>query len=267
MVPIGEELIRRGLEREIAADFYVSTTRPPTVYRGNPFVIEVGLAYGGSLRRKEEDHDSLDGQKSQDKSEGPITLVRFANRVPLQYQQSACAIFKTVVDTNWKQYGLSQPKGGLPMGPMVLLVHMASVWVPFTSESKEAIAHYPDILKEMRLALQVCGRKLGTYLRSREQARLQARRHSILQMYVGELALSLSQTNRKECRRDPGSAYENDSEVRTSRGGRSDRRGWRCSAEHAIFHCRRCIRALSHKDTKAPKRSEHLLRRVAKRVV
>ena len=192
VVPIGEELIRRGLERELIADFYVSTSRSPAVYRGNPFVIEVGLAYGGSLRNQEEDDGVLEvNRKAQDKAEGPITLVRFANRVPLQYQQSACAIFKAAVDVNWRQYGLAQPRGGLPLGPMVLLVHMASAWVPFTSESKEAIAHYPEILKEMQLALRDCSRKLASFLRSREKARMQARRNSIFRMYIGELAQSL----------------------------------------------------------------------------
>jgi hypothetical protein len=70
---------------------------------------------------------------------------------------------------------------------MVLLVHVASVWVPFTSESKEAIAHYAEILKEIRLALQECGRKLGTYLRRRDNARREERRRGIFEMYIGEL--------------------------------------------------------------------------------
>ena len=96
------------------------------------------------------------------------------------------------VATSWKSYGLSQPKGSLPIGPAVLLVHMASVWVPFTSESKEAIAHYPEILKEMNLGLRDCGRKLASYLRRREKARLEERRRSIFHLYIGELAQSLS---------------------------------------------------------------------------
>jgi DNA topoisomerase-6 subunit B len=156
VVPIGEDLIRKGLEREIQAEFYTSATRPPAVYRGNPFQVEAGLAYGGSLRDRSEaaDEDVLATSKEADATEGPITLLRLANRVPLQYQQSSCAVFKSVIDTNWRSYGLTQPRGSLPQGPMVLLVHMASVWVPFTSESKEAVAHYPEILKEMQLALQ-----------------------------------------------------------------------------------------------------------------
>lgn len=192
IVPIGAELIQKGLEREIKADFYVSTTRPPFVYRGNPFRIEVGLAYGGSLRQRSLEEEEEHKMKAVDRSEGPITLIRFANRVPLQYQQSACAIFRAVADTSWKSYGLSQPRGSLPIGPAVLLVHMASVWVPFTSESKEAIAHYPEILKEMNLGLRDCGRKLASYLRRREKARLEERRRSIFHLYIGELAQSLS---------------------------------------------------------------------------
>ncbi|MCC6751207.1 MAG: DNA topoisomerase VI subunit B [Deltaproteobacteria bacterium] len=199
IVPIGEDLIRRGLEREIKADLYVSVTRPPAVYRGYPFRVEAGLAYGGDLRTEigEEGAAPL-GVKAEDRGEGPITLIRFANRVPLQYQQSACAILRTVVETNWKQYGLAQPRGSLPIGPMVLLVHMASVWVPFTSESKEAIAHYPEIMKEMALALRDLGRRLASYLRQKEHLRLEARRRSIFEMYAGELAHALAKLTGKD---------------------------------------------------------------------
>jgi DNA topoisomerase-6 subunit B len=192
VVPIGEQLIQKGLEREIKADLYVSATRPPTVYRGNPFRVEVGLAYGGELRDERPDEETSLDLKNGDKSQGPIRLIRFANRVPLQYQQSACAIFKAVTETNWKPYGLSHPRGSLPRGPMVLLVHLASVWVPFTSESKEAIAHYPEIIKEIKLALRECGRKLSTYLRRKEKAILQAKRRGIFEVYVGELVESLN---------------------------------------------------------------------------
>ena len=123
------------------------------MYRGNPFQVEVGLAYGGSLNR-----------------EDLVDLLRFANRVPLQYQQSGCAITKAVLGIDWRSYGLSQSKGALPLGPVVLFVHIASVWVPFTSESKEAVAGYPEIMRELRLALQECGRKLAT-AHPRAQAR------------------------------------------------------------------------------------------------
>ncbi len=193
VVPIGEDLIRKGLEREIQAEFYTSATRPPAVYRGNPFQVEAGLAYGGDLRGRIGD-DDLSPEKTAreaDAQQGPITLLRLANRVPLQYQQSSCATFKGVIDTNWRGYGLVQPRGSLPQGPMVLLVHIASVWVPFTSESKESVAHYPEILKEISLALQECGRRLGSFLRRRDAERHDQRRRSIFEMYIGELVDSL----------------------------------------------------------------------------
>src|SRR3989338_7435154 len=145
--PIGEELLEKGLKKEINAEFYCAVTRTPDVYRGNPFVIEAGLAYGG-----------------QQNAEESITIYRFANRVPLLYQQGACAVVKSIIQTNWRSYGLSQSQDSLPIGPLTLAVHVASVWVPFTSESKEAIAHYPEIIKEVKLALQECGRKLSIYI-------------------------------------------------------------------------------------------------------
>ena len=145
-----------GVEKIKGHNYFIATvTRPPRVYRGNPFQIEVGLAYGGSWP-----------------ADKTIELFRFANRVPLLFQRGACGITEGIVRTDWRNYLLSQPKGSLPVGPMALLVHIASVWVPFTSESKEAVAHYPDIIKEIQLAAQECGRKLATFIRKRKAARL-----------------------------------------------------------------------------------------------
>jgi DNA topoisomerase VI subunit B len=174
LVPIGPQQILKGLLKEIRAEFYTAETREPSVYRGNPFQIEVGIAFGGALPVEES-----------------ARVIRFANRVPLLYQPSACAITKSMIDTSWKNYGISQPRGGLPEGPLVVLVHMASVWVPFTSESKEAIADYDEIRKEIKLALQECGRKLMTYVRKRQKiAREQARR-GIFEKYVGEVVTAV----------------------------------------------------------------------------
>ncbi len=174
IVPIGEELLIEGLKRRFKAEVYFSSTRPPSVYRGNPFVVEVGVAYGGELPLDE-----------------PGEILRFANRVPLQYQPKACAISESVYDTNWKAYGLAQPKGGLPVGPLAIVVHLASVWVPFTSEAKEAVAHYDDLLREMRLALQECGRKLGAHVRAKAKADNELKRMSIFQRYIPEVAGAL----------------------------------------------------------------------------
>jgi DNA topoisomerase-6 subunit B len=175
LVPIGAQQILKGLLKEIRADFYTAETREPAVYRGNPFQIEVGLAFGGQLP-----------------SDDSARIVRFANRVPLLYQPSSCCVTKSVIDTNWRNYAISQPRNGLPEGPLVIFVHMASVWVPFTSESKEAIADYDEIRKEIKLAIQECGRKLMTYVRKRQRiAREQARR-GIFEKYVGEVVSAVT---------------------------------------------------------------------------
>lgn len=174
VVPIGEPLIVEGLKRRFKAEFFTSATRPPAVYRGNPFVVEVGLAYGGDLPVDE-----------------PAEVLRFANRVPLQYQPRACAITEGVYDTNWKNYELGQPKGSLPVGPVAIFVHLASVWVPFTSEAKEAVAHYPEVIGEIMLALREVGRRLGIHLRARQRAQADAQRRSLFERYIPEVAAAM----------------------------------------------------------------------------
>ncbi len=174
--PIGEELLLRALEQDVKADFYTTVTRPPSVYRGNPFQLEVGLAYGGDLAA-----DEL------------ISLYRYANRVPLLYQQSACAITKSVLSIDWKGYHLQQSKGALPTAPMVLLVHIASVWVPFTSESKEAVAHYPEIVKEIRLGLQEAGRRLGSFISRRRREADEGKKRSYIQKYIPHIGIALQE--------------------------------------------------------------------------
>ena len=173
--PIGFELLEQSLKKQLEAEYYVSITRKPDVYRGNPFLIECAIAYGGNIPQ-----------------DSTLRLVRFANKVPLLYQQGGCAITESVLDTNWKPYGLQQSGSNMPVGPAVLVVHMASVWVPFTSESKEAVAHYPEIIKEIKLALQECGRKLGLYIRKNIRAKEQREKAGLFENYIPELASSIS---------------------------------------------------------------------------
>ncbi|QPD02985.1 MAG: Type 2 DNA topoisomerase 6 subunit B [Candidatus Nitrospira kreftii] len=188
--PIGEKAILAGLYKQIKGEFYTAVSRPPAVYRGNPFIIEAGLAYGNrpqdqnkpqqpTLPKAEGEHEEQDSELAR--------VIRYANRVPLLYQQSACSTFKAVLSTSWKNYGLSQSRGALPGGPMVIFVHMASVWVPFTSESKEAIADYDEIQKEITLALRECGRRLGLFVRRRERAASEFRRRNIFELYIEEV--------------------------------------------------------------------------------
>jgi DNA topoisomerase-6 subunit B len=249
--PIGEQTLLKGLHHVVPGEFYVASTRPPAVYRGNPFLIEAALAFGGSSPTKKVTRDALEellsesdartlrqflvntfnglGSDAADKildaakvgvrvspakldKKGIDTLfeamhnvnledgqtmsvMRFANRVPLQFQQAACAITQSVMATNWRAYGLTQSRGGLPSGPVTIMVHMASVWVPFTSESKEAVAGYPEIQKELRLALQSVGRKLGMYLKRRQRVKQEGQRRNIFLRYLGEVATAVHDIN------------------------------------------------------------------------
>jgi len=249
--PIGEELLLKGLHQVVPGEFYCAATRPPSVYRGNPFQIEVALAYGGTSHVQkvslealtqllhESDartlrqfivntFDGLGGEaadrilheakfgtrqspgklkpadvkrlheamRNVNLSEGQVMqLLRYANRVPLQFKLRDCAITESVLAMNWRPYGLSQSRGSLPTGPVTVMVHIASVWVPFTSESKEAIAGYPEIQRELRLGLQAVGRRLGMYLRRRNRVKQEGERRSIFLRYLGEVATAVSAIN------------------------------------------------------------------------
>ncbi len=249
--PIGEELILSGLHHVVPGEFFAAATRPPGVYRGNPFQVEVGLAYGAAAPTQRVTKELLDelieetdartirqflmttfnglgsdaaeriikesglgtrqspsrlkpketaallsAMTSVNISEGQtMDVLRLANRVPLQFQHGACAITQTVLSTNWRSYGLTQSRGSLPKGPVTVMVHIASVWVPFTSESKEAVASYPEIQKELRLALQAVGRKLGMYLRRRNRVRQEGERRNVFLRYLGEVAGAVSEIN------------------------------------------------------------------------
>lgn len=175
LVPIGKDHLIKGMKKEVDAEFYAAVTRSPSVYRGNPFQVEVGIAYGGTLS-----------------GDDFVKIIRYANRVPLLYQQSACAITKSIIQTAWRHYGLSQSRNAIPAGPAMIVVHIASVWVPFTSESKEAIASYPEIIKEIKLALQECGRQVGGYVRKLKKIEHQQNRQKIFELYIDEVASSLS---------------------------------------------------------------------------
>ncbi len=173
--PIGEDLIYRGLEKEVDVDFIATTTRKPAVYSGSPFVVEVGLAYGGKLLKDEK-----------------VGIMRFANRVPLLYQQGACVTTHAVENIKWKQYGLNQPGGGIPSGPVLLLIHVASTNVPFTSESKDAIAEIPVIRDEVELAIKEVARKLKHYLSKQSNLKKRREKEIIITRVLPKMAVKVA---------------------------------------------------------------------------
>jgi len=197
VVPISEQQLLSGLKSIVEARFYTASSRRPAVYRGNPFIIEAAVAYGRPEPAENEKPKGKSKKQTppqaleQEEQMQLAKLIRFANRVPLQYQQGACAITKSVTGLNWKSYGLTQGRGALPSGPLTIVVHMASVWVPFTSESKEAIASYPEILKEIRLALQECGRKLATHIRKTVRIRQELKKRSYIEKYIPAIGEAL----------------------------------------------------------------------------
>ncbi|MDK2893169.1 DNA topoisomerase VI subunit B [Methanohalophilus sp.] len=179
--PIGEDLVYKGLNKEYKVDFIATASRTPSVFSGNPFVVEVGLAYGGDLPKDER-----------------VGIMRFANKVPLLYQQGGCVTTHAVESIKWKQYGLNQPGGGLPVAPAVLLVHVASTNVPFTSESKDAIADIPEIQSEVELALKEVGRKLNKYLKRQGSLKKRREKEVIITKVLPKMAEILAETLDKE---------------------------------------------------------------------
>ena len=183
--PIGKEALKKSILTDTKAEFVAVVSRKPAVYKGIPFLVEAAVAYGGEI-----------------KNTGTAQRLRYANKIPLLYDAAGCAITKAIQETGWKQYKVENvASNGIPTGPYVILVHIASVWVPYTSEGKSAIASYPDIIKEMKRALQECGRKLKNYLSAKYREKRQAQRRSLFEIYIPELAYSLSKltnTNEKE---------------------------------------------------------------------
>lgn len=174
--PIGSMLIKRGLRNvlgELRPEFYCPpVSRPPKVHAGFPFMVEVGLVYGGGLP-----------------ADQPIQILRFANRVPLLFQQGACAITNAIATLDWRRYGLEQKGGsGVPSGPALILVHVASTKVPFTSEAKEAVAEDPEIDKELTLALQAEARHLRTHLSRKSRRDFASEKFAIIQRILPKLA-------------------------------------------------------------------------------
>jgi len=174
--PIGGMLIKRGLRNvlgELRPEFFAPpVSRPPKVRGGFPFMVEVGLVYGGALPADE-----------------PVQILRFANRVPLLFQQGACAITSAIAQVDWRRYGLDQKGGsGVPAGPALILVHVASVKVPFTSEAKEAVAEDPEIDRELILALQAAARHLRAHLSRKSRRDFASEKFAIIQKILPKLA-------------------------------------------------------------------------------
>ncbi|AFO56086.1 DNA topoisomerase VI, B subunit [Natrinema sp. J7-2] len=182
LAPISEDLITAGLKKEFDADFYASATRDAGVSGGDPFIVEAGIAYGGELP-----------------AEGTGDVMRFANRVPLVYQRGACATTDVVKSIGWRNYGLDQPGGsGLPNGPVVIMIHVASTNVPFTSESKDAVANVPEIEDEIELAIREAARDLKSYLNKRRSMQQRRKKQNVLGKILPEMATKVAEVTGRD---------------------------------------------------------------------
>ncbi len=151
--PIEEMLIKKGLSKTIDSRYAITMTRVPNVSQGNPYQVEVGLIFGGNMA-----------------ADKPVEILRFANRVPLMYQQGGCLLTKAIESVDWRQYGLDQAGGkGVPKGPAAILVHLASTNVQFTSEAKEALAENREVMEEVRKAMLEMGRGLRKHLEKKKK--------------------------------------------------------------------------------------------------
>ncbi len=167
--PIGEDLIKLGLKRMFKPEWVDALTRPPRAYQGHSFIVEVGIAYGGAIESRNE----------------PL-LLRYANKIPLLYEEREDVTYKVISGINWKIYRVDFP------APLVVLVHIASTKIPYKGVGKESISEVPEIESEIRIAVQHVARRLRVYL-GKKAREAEARRKIItISKYIPEIARSLA---------------------------------------------------------------------------
>lgn len=161
VLAIGEESLEQSMLRLGMVDFHAVVSRKPTICDFKPVQVEVAIA---RLRQRAED------------AEEPVQVLRFANRVPLQFDKAGCAIVKAINTVNWKSYGLKQPRGSLPQGPYIVAVSVVSPFIKFKNASKETIDGSEELLEELRRALIQAGQKLSRHLnRENREADLESK--------------------------------------------------------------------------------------------
>ena len=168
--PIGKENIEKGLTGILKPEFVTAVTRSPKVYRGGiPFQVEVGLAYGGELN-------------------SGFDLLRYANRVPLLFDAGSCVTTAAARSIDWRRYKVDD----IERAPLVLIINVISVHVPYTSTGKQSIASDEEILNEIRLAIMDAARRLQAYLSGKHRRLYQVKRRRTFEKYLPEIARSLS---------------------------------------------------------------------------
>ena len=172
LIPIGQENIKKGLESIIQPDFSYTITRSALTYRGGiPFIIEVGVAYGGN-------HSSTNG----------TDIIRYANGAPLIFDQGGCAITEAVNSVEWRRYGLREGD----KTPLTVFVNVVSTHIPYTSAGKQAVAREEEIFAEIRNGIMDAGRSLKSFLRGKRRAYEKKKKRDTLRKYAPETAGALN---------------------------------------------------------------------------
>ncbi|MCL5427718.1 MAG: DNA topoisomerase VI subunit B [Candidatus Marsarchaeota archaeon] len=190
MSVIGEAQIETTMKNILAPKFLGVVERKPKVFRGGvPFVVEAGIAYGGSSGKK------VNGTRADGTAiEAEGNILRFANKVPLLFDASNCAITEAAKSIDWKRYGIAK----FDEEPVSVLVNVSSVYVPYSGVGKQAIAKEEDIVEEIRLAVMDCGRILQRYLSGVRTLHLQESRYKTIIRYVSQLSRDLGDITGKD---------------------------------------------------------------------
>jgi DNA topoisomerase-6 subunit B len=163
--PLGEELLKAGIEKELKPEYLVVHQRKPSTYAGHPFIIEMGIAYGGEIPKR-----------------GSFIIYRFANRIPLLYDEASDVSYKVITSMNWRRYKVS------PDMPIGIVVHICSTKVPYKTVGKEFIADRPEVRREIANAIREIGRELQHFLSRQEHVHMEKRRLGVFSKYLPKIA-------------------------------------------------------------------------------
>ena len=180
VLTVGEEALSQSIQRIGAVDFFSVIARKPKICDHKPVVVEVAIA------RWADKPDSTDGEST------PVRLMRFANRVPLQFDKSACAITKAVESVNWRAYGLAQQKNNLPLGPYIFAVSVTSPFITFKNASKETIDASEELVEEIRRTLMQTGHKLSRHIKKEKREQDLKKKTQYIKQFVPILVKKLA---------------------------------------------------------------------------
>ena len=161
VMAVGEQNLAVSIQRIGELDYFSVISRKPTIADFKPVQVEVAIARLKQKASKQEDQ---------------IQVLRFANRVPLQFDKASCAIVKAITSVAWRSYGLKHSKNSLPTGPYIMAVSVVSPFLKFKNASKETIDASDELVEEIRKALQKAGQRLSRHLnREKEPANMKVK--------------------------------------------------------------------------------------------